>query len=192
MFLCRETNRVRCNSVKLKPVALCLWMVCQITVCRFDCLHSLLPDGNVSSQCVTVESTGGSSRALSEEGMRRLGRYVSVTFEDEEDVVDTNGGNTDEGQLVKRKRKRGKKKKKKNTGTARSIVTVEYEDDDKEEERETEEMLEESLPVKKSKSKRKKNDDPVSKIKLKETECVAKKAKKCKRRVQSSSSSLSV
>lgn len=159
-------------------------------VSRFDCLHSLLPDGNVSSQCVTVEPTGGSSRAVSEEGMRRLGRYVSVTFEDEEDVVD-NGGNMDEGQLVKRKRKRGKKKKK-NTGMARSIVTVEYEEDDKEEERETEEMLEESLPVKKSKTKRKKNDDPVSKIKLKETECVTKKAKKCKRRVQSSSSSLSV
>ena len=148
----------------------------------------MLPDGNVtvSSQCIAVESTG-SSRALSEEGMRRLGRYVSVTFEDEEDVVD-NGGNMDEGQLVKRKRKRGKKKKKKNTGTARPIVTVEYE----EEERETEELLEELLPVKKSKSKRKKNDDPVSKIKLKETECVTKKAKKCKRRVQSSSSSLSV
>lgn len=151
----------------------------------------MLPDGNVSSQCVTIESTGGSSRAVSEEGMRRLGRYVSVTFEDEEDVVD-NGGNTDEGQLVKRKRKRGKKKKKKNTGTARSIVTVEYEEDDKEEERETEELLEESLPVKKSKTKRKKNDDPVLKIKLKETEHVTKKAKKCKRRVQSSSSSLSV
>lgn len=152
----------------------------------------MLPDGNVtvSSQCIAVESTG-SSRALSEEGMRRLGRYVSVTFEDEEDVVD-NGGNMDEGQLVKRKRKRGKKKKKKNTGTARPIVTVEYEEDDKEEERETEELLEESLPVKKSKSKRKKNDDPISKIKLKETECVTKKAKKCKRRVQSSSSSLSV